>query len=389
VPARSRFLPDPVVTKLMVAAMVMMASSGVVFGLLAEIQRARHLATADLGTISGAYFAGSLVGLVTLAHLADRGHSRMLLTGSMGIASAALLWFAVADSLWELVTARAIGGLCLAVFSATSRATVARVNPARMGENLGRLASAEMGGFVLGPAVGAVLHEVGSVSTPFFVVGVAAAIMAAVFLRAMPEIAIDHPPTLRWWQSTGLDLLANRRVAGAALLAVALMLPVGIYDAMWSKYLSDLGASAMFVGTSLTLYGAPIVLFGRRGGQFVDRVGPRRAMPLAMLGIVPITALYGALSQYWAVAGIALVEAFFQTVAGPSANAAMAEACPPDRTAAGQGLSSVLGLSAAGILGGFAPRLYDEFGSAWLFGGVALATAVICAIGLQLDRATS
>lgn len=361
------------------------AGNGVVFGLMAEIQDEHGLSTGALGWISGSLFAASLVGLLTLAGLADRGHARSMLIGALALAAASLSWFAVGDSLWEFVASRALSGLAVSLFLAASRAVVSRLDPEHAGANLGRLAAAQIGGFVLGPVLGALLFDLGGLALPFWTLAAATAI--ALTLLAVGAPALDHAmpnDVVRVEGRTGVDLLADRRVLGAALLALSLYLPVGAYDALWSRYLTDLGASTTFVGLSLTLYALPIVVLARRGGQLVDRIGPLRASRRALVVIVPVIVLYGTFDSAWLVAGVAMVEAFGQAVAGPAMQTAMARACPPERLGAGHGLGSAFGLSGAGLLASAAPAIYAAWGPGWLFGGVAAVCTAIAVVAMRL-----
>ena len=378
-----------VLSTLMLASAAINAGNGVLFALVAELQKVHGLSTAQLGWMSGAFFLASLLGLITLAHLADRGHAKSLLVAALGCSAGSLLWIAVADSLWELVAARAIEGLSFAVFAASARAIASRIDPERIGANLGKLSAADIGGFVLGPVVGTALVHLGWLATPFFALSGLASVSFVLYLWFGPPDSHESKLELSWVQMSGFDLLRQRRIFGAALLALALFLPVGIYDSLWSKYLSDLGASRDFVGTSLTLYGLPIVLLAAFSGRLVDRIGAPRGMKLAMAGIAPITALYGLLPTYWLVAGVAMLEAVFNSLGGPASQTAMTKVCPPDRIAAGQGLSAVLAMSGAGIVGSLAPAIYASQGSGRLFGGVAILCLLLCALGLHLYRDAS
>lgn len=363
------------------------AGNGVVFGLIAEIQDAHGIATSQLGLISAAMFGASLIGLLGLAHFADKGHARSMLLGGLALGAASTGWFGLADELWEFVAARALSGIAMSLFISAGRSVVARIDPSRAGENLGKLAGAEITGFVLGPVVGAGLYSIGGLSLPFLVLSGAALISLVYFLFNFP--ATEPPaaqPDLSLWQLTGLDLLGNRRVLAAALLALAVFLPVGAYDSMWSKYLSDLGASATFVGTSLTLYGVPLVLLSGHGGRLVDRWGPMTAGRRAIIAAIPVIVAYGLLESYWLVALTAIVEAVIQAVASPSAQAAMTKACPPDRIGAGQGLAGAFGLSGGGLLASMAPAIYDSFGADVLFIGVAVSVGLIAVAAFTLAR---
>lgn len=367
------------------------AGNGVVFGLIAEIQDAHGITTPQLGLISGALFGASLIGVLGLAHFADEGHARKMLLGGLAIGSVSTLWFGLASQLWEFVASRALSGIALSLFISAGRSVVARLDPSRAGENLGKLAGAEITGFIVGPVIGAGLYAVGGLSLPFFVLSAIAAAALVFFALRFPDVDTpeQEPTTLSHWQRTGLDLLANRRVLAAALLALAVFLPVGAYDSMWSKYLHDLGASATFVGLSLTLYGVPLVLLSGRGGRLVDRLGPMTAGKRAIACAIPIIVVYGLLDSYWLVALTAIIEAAVQAVASPSAQAAMAQACPPDRIGAGQGLAGAVGLSGGGLLASVAPAVYDRYGPDVLFIGVGVLVGVIAAAAFAIDASAT
>lgn len=370
----------------MAVTLTLDAGNGAVFGLIAEIQREHGFSTPQLGLISGALFAASLVGLLGLSHLSDKGHARTMLLAGVGLGGLGTLWFAVADDLWEFVAARVVTGIAFSLFISAGRSVVARLDPARAGENLGRLTAAEVAGFVSGPVVGALLADVGGLSLPFFVFGgialAALVVFVAVFPQVPPPPGVEHQ---RYLELTGLDLLGNRRVLAAALLALAVFFPVGAYDAIWSKYLTDLGASLTFVGTSLSLYGVPLILLSARGGRLVDAWGPIVAARRAILLTVPIIVAYGFMPNYWLVALVAIVEAVVAAVANPSATAAMAAACPPDRIGAGQGLAAAFGLTGSGLLASFTPSVYDRWGPGTLFVGVGVTVTAIAVTGFTLD----
>lgn len=370
----------------MAVTLTLDAGNGAVFGLIAEIQRVHGFSTPQLGLISGALFAASLVGLLGLSHLADKGHARTMLLAGVGLGGLGTLWFGVADRLWEFVAARVVTGIAFSLFISAGRSVVARLDPLRAGENLGRLTAAEVAGFLCGPVVGAFLADAGGLSLPFFVLGGAALAALVVFAVVFPSV--PEPPGVgrqRYLELTGLDLLGHRRVLAAALLALAVFLPVGAYDAIWSKYLTDLGASLTFIGVSLSLYGVPLILLSGRGGRLVDAWGPMVAARRAILLTVPIIVAYGFMPNYWLVALVAIVEAVVAAVANPSATAAMAAACPPSRVGAGQGLAAAFGLTGSGLLASAAPWVYDRWGPGALFAGVGAIVTTVAAAGFALD----
>jgi len=369
------------------AIAVLAATNGVIFPLLADLQDAHGLPTYGLGLMSAATFLVGLAAQLALAPQADRGASRRLLLAGLAAAVASQLWLTAATELWEFVAARALAGLAVGCFVPAARAVVATLDPQHVGRNLGRLASAELGGFVCGPLVGAVVAEQVGLHVPFAVLAVAAAAMGLALARqSLPTPATAQPAGVGGPLAPMARLVRRPGVQVAALLGLALYLPVGIYDSLWARYLEDRGASTLFVGASLTLYGVPFVLLAGLGGRLVDRWGPARSAAVALAPVALLTAAYGAVEVPMLIAGISLVEAVLQAGAVPGAQAAMARACPPGLVAAGQGLMGALQLAGAGAAALLGAPVYEAAGSTAVFGGAAAVMALLGLLAWRCHR---
>jgi predicted MFS family arabinose efflux permease len=364
------------------ATFVLGATNSIVFPLLGDLQKAHGLPTWSLGIISGTAFVVGLVTQLTLSGFADRGRARRLLLAGLALAVAGGLLFAVSTQLWEFVLARALGGMSVGCFIPAARAAAATLDEARVAQNLGRLASFELGGFVFGPVVAGALASWFGLRVPFLVfAGAAAVTLAVVATRPLPM------PTHQATSSApALSLLRRPGVRVATLLALALFVPVGVFDSLWARYLGDRGASTAFIGLSLALYGVPFVLLATRGGRLADRYGAVRSTLRTFWALVPLTALYGLVTVPLAIMSLALVEAVMQAVAVPGAQAAMAEACPPERAASGQGLAGATQLAGAGTIAFIAAPMYEAFGPAAVFCGVAALVGVIVLVAYRIDR---
>ncbi len=158
-------------------------------------------------------------------------------------------------------------------------------------------------------------------------------------------------------------LLRHRGVVVAVLLQLAVFLPVGIYDSLWARYLTDRGATTLLIGFGLTLYGLPFVLAAPRGGRLADRLGPVRSTTIGMLIVVPATAIYGLLAAPLVITAIALLEAVGNATAVPGAQTAMARSCPRERLTAGQGLSGAVSMLGAGFAAVVAAPIYEAVGA--------------------------
>jgi predicted MFS family arabinose efflux permease len=377
--ARPNPVPERAPTRLgllLVATATLTASTSVVFPLLAQLQEAHGLPTWSLGVISASAFLAGVAAQLLLAPVADRGHARLLLLGGLGVAVVSGVLFGTGSSLLQFTLARLLAGFAVGAFIPAARALAATADPERAGHNLGRLAAAELGGFVAGPVLGAALYELFGLRAPFFIfAGMALLGLALIARRPLPT----HLSPAAGPSRPSLALLRIPGVCVAALLALALFLPVGIYDSLWARYMEDRGAGPVFVGVTLAMYGVPFVALASTGGRIADRFGAVRSAFVCLAVVAPMTMLYGSLRYLGLILVVAMAEAVVQAVAVPASQSAMAKAAPPGSAAAGQGLAGALQQFGAGVTALLAAPVYGAAGPAVVFGG---AGVLLVAIGV-------
>jgi MFS family permease len=190
---------------------------------------------------------------------------------------------------------------------------------------------------------------------------------------AVPPVSGDqgHAPVRK--------LLASPGVRAGLYLGAGLAIPIGVYDSLWARYLTDLGATTLFIGVSLTLFALPMAVFAGRAGRLAEREGPRRVGVLGLAGAVPSIALYGIVAVPWVIGCIAFVQSFFDSVVVPSSQAQVAHSSPPEHIAAGQGLLDGTGLLLSAISALLAAPVYEQWGAAAVWFGLAGCVAV-CAV---------
>lgn len=361
-----------------------------VFSLLGKLQDEFGFATSGLGILTAASFTAAPIASIFLAPFGDRGHSRRLLILGLFLGTAGAIGFSLATNLWQFVISRAFIGAAFGVFGPAARGVLlrrAKATGAGFGQELARLAGVDTAGFTLSPALGAVLLHFGGLRAPFLVVAAVTPIAGFLLLRKLPKDTTpieDHPQ-----ERLAFDLVKNPAVRVALLFAIGNFLPIGVYDSLWARYLQDLGATTLFVGLSLTLYGVPYVLVAGPAGRLVDRIGPIRSIMGSTTFVLPLLVLYGFAGNYWLVAILALVEACIGAVAQPAAQAAMARACPPDRLSAGQGLASACSSLTAACTAMIAAPMYARIGSEGVFAAAGAAVALIIGTALFLNRQLS
>ena len=150
----------------------------------------------------------------------------------------AMLGCALASEFWAWLATRLLLGFGSgAAMPAMRRIVIAR-NPERMGANLGRLASFDVAGFILGPLVAAALAVPFGVRAPFFFF---AGLYLGVFVLATrldlgaPAAGIELRGVLR-------ALLARPAIQATLSAHVAFYMTVGLIEAIWAVLLRDHGA---------------------------------------------------------------------------------------------------------------------------------------------------
>lgn len=376
-----RTTPPGWIPLLLATASVGIANS-VVFALLSDLQDTYGFSDAGLGLIAG---GGMLVGFVSqlvLAPYADRGHSKRLLLGGLVAAIAGSVLFAASSTLPMLVLARAVVGMSNGLFLPAARAIVASMSPDRIGERLGTLGGIELAGFVTGPAIGGVLVGPLGVRWPFLVCGM----FAFVALVALAPRTLPAPPIADHRSRLGFDLLRLRPMRVGVLMSMALFFPVGMYDAILDRFLTDLGASNVLIGISFVLYGIPFALLAPAGGRLADRHGAFRVAVVSIVLVAPLVALYGVFTAPIVIVLLFVPEGCFQALGVPASQTLVAHAAPHGRASAAQGLAGALNLLGATVSALAAPAVYGAWGAGAVFGITAALVALAGVAAAAMHR---
>lgn len=346
---------------------------GAIFALLADLKSEYNLSGSGVGMIAATAFFAGLVSQLTIARYADRGHSRLMLRVGLIVAGVGMAGFGLSGSLWQFVLMRLLLGLGSGAFMSASRRVLVMRDPVRTGEVLGRLTAVEVGGFIAGPPVAALLASSFGLRAPFLVMAAALALTAPAVARL-----VEPPAAVSTEKRAMRVLLSNRSVLAGVAVGGAWAVSMGVFDAIWAVFLKDRGASTNFVGVSLAVFALPLVLFSTAGGRLADRVGPVRAAVFSMTLTVPVMILYGFSDNIWVLCLIALVHSGIDTVTMPAARVAVARAAPAELLASGQGLSGAVGSLVGGVASLAAAPIYEGAGSrvVWAMGagGIGLAT---------------
>lgn len=358
---------------LLVCAFLAAVSNSGIFAALSDLQDKYGFSDAGLGYIAAAGFLTSVVVSITVAPFADRGHPKTLVIAGLAVSAAGSALFALSGSLFAFIVARGLIGAAMGTAGPAIRALAANLDPSRAAERLGRLRGIEMAGFTGGPLIGALLIEATSVNGMFvFFCSFALFALFVVMPRQLPTL-----PSTGESQRLSLGLLRLRPIRAASIASLTLFLPVGIYDALWDRYVTDRGGTNLMVGLSFLLYSIPFIMFGARGGRIADRRGARTMALVGIACAAPVVCIYGLLTNAWLIVLFGTVEGLVGALALPAAQSMMARAAPEGRAAAAQGLMGAGDLSTAALVSLIAPMIYGSAGPAATFAVAAGAMAVL------------
>lgn len=335
-------------------------ANSVIFSLLSDLQDKYHFANYGLGLIAGTGFLVGFIGQILLAPLADRGHSKALLLAGLALAVVGSVFFALSSSLLAFVFARAVVGLSNSLFLPASRAIAVTIEPNNVAHRLSILGGVELAGFVTGPVLGGWLVGPFGLRVPFLAAGAFALAGGLMLLRrSLPQPPIGPQSGLAF------DLLRIPRIRAGVLLSVALFVPVGFYDAILDRYMTDRGASNTMIGFAFLAFGVPFAIVAAFGGRLSDRRGALRVGLITAVLVVPITAGYGFVTVPLVIVLMSALEGIIQAIGSP---ASQANGAPHGRAAAAQGLAGSMNLLVGAFTGYAAGTIYEHFGSEMMFG---------------------
>ena len=348
--------PPSALWLLFLVTALMSIGYGILFTLLADIRDKFHFSDGAVGLIAFAGFASGFASQMFLSRFADRGRTALMVRTGMGIAAASMLWMVFATDLWQWVGGRVLFGLGTGMVAPAVRRVVIARDPARVGANLGRQTAFDVGGFVLGPLLAAVLAQLFNLRAPFLFLFIT--YVAVFVLIGRVNLTSGMQDTT---QRALRSLVARPAMQSALAAAIAFYLTIGMFEAIWAILLRDLDAPTWLIGVTVSAFTLPMILFASRGGALAQARGPIRVLTISITVAAACTFVYG-IGPLWLLIVVSGLHASADAFTMPGNQVAVAMSTPPEQLATGQGLLGATGLAVAGLaaLGGSA--LYGSFG---------------------------
>ncbi len=321
-----------------------------------------------LGIVAAAWPAANLVGSPLFGWLADRTSRKSMMVIGLLLSAAFTVGPVLIVTPLAFILLRALAGLSAAIYDPAARGYLVDANPAdRQAETFGLYGSAQMGGMMIGPAIGGVAAALtGQPTIVFWLAGATLIVSAIVILVRVPDVqrrAIE--PSAPVVDSSAPERVPARERAGAGgvqprrptrllnhLLLAAIAFNVGsyfaggTYEVVWSLYLTSLGAGLDAIGLTFLSFGLPVMVLSPALGRFIDRRGGFLALVGGMAGIAICGLTYPLVPQVWFVVVVGLIEGTAFAFLSPALFLLVSRASPAGRSSTAQGL-----FGAAGTLG--------------------------------------
>ncbi len=322
-----------------------------------------------LGIVLTSYSLCQALAAPLLGRLADRhGRRRLLLLGLAGSA-ASLALMGLAESLWLLLVARALAGLCGGSIAVAQAFAADLAGPAGRTRAMGLVGAAIGLAFTIGPALGALATPLGFAATALIGAGLAAANLVLAAVALPPGRAARPRPRGR----------SGRRVAPWPLLAAGFATMtafVGMETTVAYLAASRFDAGPAFVGVLLAVAGLVLTVVqgvlvapaARRWGEVRVTVVGAVLMAAGLLAMPFLAELPFVVAVLAVSAGngvVTVTAASLLAAAGPAADIG---------TRMGQGQSAASAARASGPLA--AGALFDVAVVAPYLLGAVLSTGV-------------
>ncbi|HXI80064.1 MAG TPA: MFS transporter [Verrucomicrobiae bacterium] len=351
---------------------------------------------ATLGVVVAAWPAARLVGEPVFGWLADRvPRVPLMIAGNVGAGVFLFLPLVFVGPL-AFIILRALAGLATALYDPAARGYITDATPAdRRGEAFGLYGAAQMGGLLLGPAIGGLGSAAfGGVGFIFVFGGISSFVAAAAIALRVREQPRSTEPAAARARTASLDLtefphepdhlvgratrsadqgpdatdgerpsrfgppprsLGNRLLAAAILFTIGGNFAAGTYEVIWSLYLTRLGAGLDLVGLTFTLFALPVLVLSPTFGRRADRGG---IVGYLIAGtVLPVIAalIYTVIRDPLLAVPLILVEATGFAMFNPVLFSIVAAGSPAGRSSTAQGIfgaSGTLGFVVASLLAG-------------------------------------
>lgn len=331
--------------------------------------------TAQIEQLAGIAFGINYIVLAIFSpiwgHLADKvGRKPMLLRSSLGM-SIIIFSMGLAQNVYQLIGLRVLQGAVAGYSTACTTLIATQTDKEHAGWALGSLATASIGGSLLGPMIGGYLEESFGLRNVFFIIGaliVIAFITTVIFVKE----SFNKEDKKVLSAKEVWKLIPDTKII-ITLFITSFILTLGLYsiEPIITVYVGQLSNNsshiALISGMVFSAAGLASIIAAPRLGRLSDKIGPQKVMLAALLvaGIIFIPQAF--VSTPWQLMGLRFVLGLATAGLTPSINILIKKLSPDFLTGRIFGFSmsaQYLGIFSGSILGG---QISARFGIRYVF----------------------
>ncbi len=344
-----------------------------------------------LGVVAAAWPAANLVGAPLFGWLADRTSRKAMMMVGLVLSAVFTVGPVLLVGPLPFMALRALAGLAAAIYDPAARGYLVDANPPeRQGETFGLYGSAQMGGLMIGPAIGGVAAAVTNQTTIVFWVAGATLIVSALLILVrvpdVPRLAHTSEESARETEAATRPVgLLNLLLVAAIAFNVGSYFAGGTYEVVWSLYLTSLGAGLGAIGLTFLSFALPVMLLSPVLGRFIDHQGGFLALAGGMAGVAICGLAYPLVPEVWFVVVVGVVEGTAFAFLSPALFLLVARASPPGRSSTAQGLFGAAGTLGT-IVASLAAGVLADADLRYPFYATGLGAMTALLIGLAIGR---
>jgi MFS transporter, DHA1 family, tetracycline resistance protein len=347
-------------------------------------------ASKTYGLLVASYSLMQFVGAPILGSLSDRFGRRPVILLSLLGSGLDYFLLAFAPNITWFFVGRIISGLSGANFAAATAYIADITPPEKRAANFGLIGVAFGLGFILGPALGGLLGDIG-LRMPFIVAGVLTLLNTLYGWLVLPEsLAPENRRAFSWVRSNPVGALLHLKkypmVLGLAGTYFLIYFAHQVLPSTWVLYTEHrYHWSPKQTGLSLAIVGmTAAIVQGGLTRVIVGRIGERKAAILGLAVAALAYAGYGLATEGWMIYLI-LVFGSLGGITGPAVQGLISRNVGADEQGGVQGsLASLSGISgflgppiAAGLFGRF---VHSAPGAAFFFSAALIVVALLLAV---------
>ena len=186
---------------------------GVLFTLGGDFRDEYGISETTFGLIIGIGFITAFFSQLVIGPYGDRGYARVMVLGGGLLNAVGLLMMGFGTTATVIIAGRIISGLAIGAAGPAIKRIVVVGSGENLGRNLGRLFSADVFGFAMGPVISAFLVGPFGIAAPFIVIATVTVVIVLLSLRV--QVNEEHESKSSRF---AFDLLKDRTFAGAVMI---------------------------------------------------------------------------------------------------------------------------------------------------------------------------